>query len=114
MCKLCEDTHVFNFFGREIPVDEVLLGSEVGKSSDRLDIDTCKRAKRVQTQCVSELAHCGAVSMTLLHGRQMPLTNALVALHHQTLLEHTEQAQRHGSRIHATVEIRRRGNGTIV
>ena len=32
-------THVGNLLGGEIPGDEILFGSEVGESSDRLDIN---------------------------------------------------------------------------
>ena len=41
LCRLCAVTHVGYFLRREIAVDEGLLGSEVGESSNRLDIDAC-------------------------------------------------------------------------
>lgn len=54
MCTLCAVTHVGNFFGSEIAIDEILLGSEVGESSNWLDVDACvAREKKAITRDAS-------------------------------------------------------------
>lgn len=41
ICRLCAVTHVGYLLRREIAGDEGLLGSEVGESSNWLDVDAC-------------------------------------------------------------------------